>query len=207
LRLLSRIAICQHRRCQLISDEVRAASQWVSIEMRIASRRRRLRMAEKLSDDGKPEACAGTDRRERVPEVVDTHSLKPSVPLYGAPGLLEIRPGRIGAGSRNDETTLSFAFLQKRDDDRAQHDGLASGLAVREQQEPAVSRECSQFLARTSLSRMARRRALRLGARLPEIESLSCSNVLFRRTILSEKQASKGKERGDLRRTDVRIHN
>src|SRR5271170_528592 len=75
---------------KMISDHVRRAPEGVRVEMRVPRGRRRLRVAEKLADDGEAEARARADRREGVPKIVDAHALEPGVPLDRPPGLLEV---------------------------------------------------------------------------------------------------------------------
>src|ERR1700689_3065398 len=95
-------------------------------------------MAQELADDGKPKACAGANRREGVPKIMDAHPLEPRVSLNRSPGLLKIgaRPIRVQSG--DDEVATSLAIPQEVDGSRAHHNGLSTGFAVGQVDEPSL---------------------------------------------------------------------
>jgi|SRR5580692_6191106 hypothetical protein len=106
--------------------------------MRVARRCRRLRMAEKLADDGKPKARAGANRREGVPKIMNAHAFESRVSLNRSPGFVKIGARSISVQSGDDEGATSLAIPQEVDGGRAHNNGLSTGFAVRQVDEPSL---------------------------------------------------------------------
>ena len=133
LKALVRIrptAAARERGRKMVADDVGRAPQRVGVKVRVARRRRRLRVAEKLADDRKAKARAHADRREGVTEIMDARTLEARVQLNRSPRLLEVRARPIRVQSGDDEGATSLAVPQEVDGGPAHHNRLSTGFAV-----------------------------------------------------------------------------
>ena len=108
--------------------------------MGIARRRRGLRVAEQLADDGKPERGTGSEAGERMPEVVNAKAVEIGDPDHRAPRLVEVGAGSARKRAGDDVRIVGDASDrgQNRLGGGAQMERLPSRLGIRKKQNAAL---------------------------------------------------------------------
>lgn len=94
--------ISTQRLCDLPADLIRSASQRIAVQVRISLRGGDLLVTKQLAEDRQPESAAGSEARERVPQVVNANSFEPSAHCNHLPGSVKIGARLVGKDARYD---------------------------------------------------------------------------------------------------------
>ena len=127
-----------HRGCDLTGNPLRSAPQWVGIEVSVALGRACLRVAEQLADDGKTKAGTCTNTCMRVTQVVQANAVEAGALRDKAPRPIKIVTRAIRVVRRDHICADARKFRQNGQGRGVEHNGFATGLAVRQQQQTAL---------------------------------------------------------------------
>src|SRR5262249_37921989 len=123
-------------------NRFRRAPQWIVVEVGVSGRRRGLLMAQQLADNWQPKAAGSAKRCVGVSEVVKADTFQPRTLSHCCPWSFQVRAGILilvsGITSGDDVNTDTRKFGENRRRGRVEDNGLATSLAVREKQQPAL---------------------------------------------------------------------
>jgi hypothetical protein len=102
-------------------------------------------MAEQLADDGKTKASACTNTCMGVSQVVQANPVETGALRDQAPGAIEIVTRPIRVVAHDHKGAEARQFRQNGQGPGIEHNGLATSLAVRQQQQPALKVDIVPF--------------------------------------------------------------